>query len=592
MGGSKREQERRRQKKSRQGRRREPSGARESNRAAVTRAARWPVSGAFVNQDWRASAGAGVILFRRHPYDGRVAAAMFFVDLGCLGVKRTFLQEDVDVGQLLEQMSGGSALVEIPPDLAAAIVTAGAAFGERLGFPQHPDLPLMREMLRGLDPERGGPIETGRNGRPLYVAGPDDDVEAVLHHLEQRLGPDGFRFFVPVGEEGEEEEEAPSAIDLPPAPGLIRAAAHDDARLDDALLRCGTMKQALVAWAVQQGIRGRETDRPWGEMMSLDLAILLGESSPGRTVIEAFLDVATGLDDTERALVRSWSLPAIGAFRVLARNADHLVLDNLVDDLQYVARSNFGASALGAVFAEVFLLAVLVPGPRDWLLSGEVIVLDENAAFSAARNIGRTLPRQTQRNRALVERAHQLQRDEHEQFVARFGDDEVVCRGDELQALVDGWHRDRQNQIRAAAAAEGRVLPEGEMPPMDLGELTGFESVGLLSDPVGGLGFLPYYGAFRHAFEHPEEASLELVEDYLVSDSIEPMAFERMVARFPAGVDRVLSALTGDPDFRWDRDGTALMRRHKPWWFAKPPLPTTFVVPERLATWIREHPDQ
>ena len=46
--------------------------------------------------------------------------------------------------------------------------------------------------LDGIDEIRCG----GDDGRPCYVSGPDDDVEAILSHLESRFGPGGFTFTI------------------------------------------------------------------------------------------------------------------------------------------------------------------------------------------------------------------------------------------------------------------------------------------------------------------------------------------------------------------------------------------------------------
>ncbi|TDT96020.1 hypothetical protein EDD99_7866 [Streptomyces sp. 846.5] len=42
------------------------------------------------------------------------------------------------------------------------------------------------------------------------------------------------------------------------------------------------------------------------------------------------------------------------------------------------------------------------------------------------------------------------------------------------------------------------------------------------------------------------------------------------------------------PAFTWDHDGDALLRRHKPEHYARPPEPALVVVGERLAELLRQ----
>jgi hypothetical protein len=170
----------------------------EGLKGEVATVARWPISGAWVTAGWQAQGSGIVVLARRHPYDGREAIASWYVDLWCMGVKKTRFDPNADRYALLEQLSGGVPLEPCAPELVAAIIEAGAAYGESLGLPQAKELPALREMLRDLDPDKVAPVETGKDGKPLYMPGPDDNVAGVLVHLQRRLGPGGFHFAGPL----------------------------------------------------------------------------------------------------------------------------------------------------------------------------------------------------------------------------------------------------------------------------------------------------------------------------------------------------------------------------------------------------------
>jgi hypothetical protein len=230
--------------------RKKSSRAHSSRRDTLIKAARWPAVGAYVSEGWRESGSAGLVMMRQHPEDGRMAVAAFYVDLWCMGVKTAQAELDLDAEALLEDLESSELPYEdCAPELVAAIVEAGDSLARSLGLPQDPDLPVVREMLRGLDPAKVEPVVTGKDGQPLYVPGPDDDVEQVLHKLERALGPEAYRAML---QRMEEFQEALWAFE--PAPGLIARAAHDDTVLDAALQRCGDLKEALVDFAEELGL--------------------------------------------------------------------------------------------------------------------------------------------------------------------------------------------------------------------------------------------------------------------------------------------------------------------------------------------------
>jgi hypothetical protein len=161
-------------------------------REMLVKAARWPVSSAYVTTGWREAGSAGLLLFREHPEDGRVMTAAFYVDLWCMGVKSAHAQPVEDADTMLAQLGGRATCDACAPELVAAIVEAGRAYAADLGLPQDRDLPVVMELLRGLDPARAERVVTGREGQPFYLPGPDDDVLQVLSQLEKRLGPEQY----------------------------------------------------------------------------------------------------------------------------------------------------------------------------------------------------------------------------------------------------------------------------------------------------------------------------------------------------------------------------------------------------------------
>ncbi len=193
--------------------------------AGMNRAARWPLRDCLVNECWDDERSlAQVLVVRGSP--GRVALAHFLVDLQCLGVKNCIARpqmserEYADFRRTID--SGEQTHVPCEPDLAAAIVQAGLDYAGALGFPPHPAFRLGAPLLNGLDPTlHKDPIACGGgDGKPLYIAGPNDDAPRILAQLRQRLGEGGFHFIAPAGVPGLDSPDDPRGLThaLPTSP--------------------------------------------------------------------------------------------------------------------------------------------------------------------------------------------------------------------------------------------------------------------------------------------------------------------------------------------------------------------------------------
>jgi hypothetical protein len=158
----------------------------------------YPVDACYVNANWKEQ-GTARILVTRSQDDGKVMLGAFLVDLFCLGVKNAFCNEGLTRKQIDHEFLGryyqGADPTRIGINYAKEIIYGAVEYAKNLGFEPHPDFELSRRVLgneeftlaRGL--KFGGP-----KGKPLYIAGPDDDAASVLRKLRQRLGDDGFEY--------------------------------------------------------------------------------------------------------------------------------------------------------------------------------------------------------------------------------------------------------------------------------------------------------------------------------------------------------------------------------------------------------------
>src|SRR5919199_2385018 len=153
-----------------------------------------------------------------------------------------------------------------------------------------------------------------------------------------------------------------------------------------------------------------------------------------------------------------------------------------------------------------------------------------------------------------------------------------------------GRHRRPPTHLGQSAADRAREtygiepkVPEIEL-PADLSEA---ETVGLLFDEVDGLNFLRDFGRVEETFADPaladEPKHREVVLSYLEDPSISPGVLRRLAERDPQQATQVFRRVLQRPRFSWDRDGEALLRRHKAKYFAHPVLPSVTPVSEPLA---------
>ncbi len=157
-----------------------------------------PVFGSWVNSDlW--SQGIGQVVLSRQLSDGQIAFGMFLVDRYCLGVKKTFghVGPPGDYHDYLAKLKANFEMRKVPPEDLRGFVEDAVAYAQELGFDPHPDYHRVAPIFGDLDPSRATQrLEMGyQDGKPLYIAGPYDDVgrqQRILATLHRSCGDQGY----------------------------------------------------------------------------------------------------------------------------------------------------------------------------------------------------------------------------------------------------------------------------------------------------------------------------------------------------------------------------------------------------------------
>lgn len=115
-----------------------------------------PLSDCYISEQWHEQGPTIVAAVSRSHPNGRIAAALFTVDLAQKGVTGAELVRDLEADQLpslLSRRGGESAIVECAPPLVARAVAAGLALGNESGIHPARGYAEAAVLLKGIDPE-------------------------------------------------------------------------------------------------------------------------------------------------------------------------------------------------------------------------------------------------------------------------------------------------------------------------------------------------------------------------------------------------------------------------------------------------------
>lgn len=337
----------------------------------------------------------------------------------------------------------------------------------------------------------------------------------------------------------------------------------------------------------------------------------------GSTLIDKFLMSGPGrrLPLADKRLLETWRDYGMeDVFEVRERDvkSDSLILLSLSDDLEYRVYSNLGLAPFPQLVKGSFMIGRIFPltVPADdegdgvplvdgWLISGNVGVQPKSAAKEVARvavDVISEHPEGVFRNPARLEQAWNTQRRARERFIEFFGADEVVIPAPEAEARMSDYYRHvRQRALEEAPTDKaGRKRRELATDAVDDGgpawelpsDLRDAETIGVIYDETDGISFVVDYAMAREVFENPKLVSDKryagLLRGYLRSEDVTPVPLRRLAAAYPETADEVFRRALGKKGFTWAEHGETLLRRRKPWWYEREPLPQVTVLGDRL----------
>ena len=402
---------------------------------------------------------------------------------------------------------------------------------------------------------------------------------------------------------GIQQEAARARSQVAGTPPVASAAAASGAA--GLLEHCSDLKRQLVEFArsrrfsrqfdqaLRAGSRGRAVDER--EFINIIDHFILQRPLPrGRTVVEAFVSAHPELAEADRQMLLGWRDVVEGVFEIRERDGEAIIAVNLIDELTYRVYSNAGPVALAPMKPGCFMIARIVPIGTGWMLSGtqQTFGASQRAGvLRVAAELAAKYPRLVFRNPDKVTQGWELTRKQRAMFVEFFGSDLIVVPGPEVASRMNGfltWHTRRILEEADPAASSLDADVAARAPAFSVpGDLASAPTVALAYDETEGLMFLADFVLVREAFEDPglaaESEHRQAVLGYLKADSISALPFRRLAGADTARASQLFQHLLKEPSFSWERDGEALLRKHKPWCFGAEPLPPVTPLSSELA---------
>ncbi len=177
----------------------------------LAHAREYPLYKCWVGADWEERGITNVIVSRQLP-NGKVLAGFYLVDLYCLGVKDTFVRVfssqrslERNLQKFGQHHEGG--IVECTPAFAHEMIYGAVEYAAQYDLHPHKDFEESQLLLDPPDAHpRSGEISFGEDGKPFYIAGPNDSpmfVQSIISTLQRTAGVDNFHFLIPISPDDE-----------------------------------------------------------------------------------------------------------------------------------------------------------------------------------------------------------------------------------------------------------------------------------------------------------------------------------------------------------------------------------------------------
>jgi hypothetical protein len=175
-------------------------------RTLIKGARKFPILQCWISSGWDDEEQSGLVqvLVAREQPDQGIVFAKYLIDIFCLGLKDAMCNAGIprsEFRQMLGQLFIGTEVEACSPELAHQMVYESIAYAAQFGFKPHSDFKLAKNLL-----EPQGSLDTpykltfGKDGKPFFINGPYDDVDAILAKLDKNPGQGNYHSMMQSGD--------------------------------------------------------------------------------------------------------------------------------------------------------------------------------------------------------------------------------------------------------------------------------------------------------------------------------------------------------------------------------------------------------
>ena len=144
--------------------------------------------------------GIGWVVAERHLPSGSIGVSIFLVDVWCMGIKDAFFRVTSrrELEEHMSRITGEYPLRPMDPSVARKLLRDAAAYAASFGLPPSENFANV-ELIFGDTPMAEKTFPFGKDGKPFYMAGPNDSParqRRIMDALAKHAGPKHFEFMV------------------------------------------------------------------------------------------------------------------------------------------------------------------------------------------------------------------------------------------------------------------------------------------------------------------------------------------------------------------------------------------------------------
>lgn len=152
----------------------------------------------LINEEWEQSGLATVTVCKQMP-SGKFIIGLYLIDVFCLGLKNTlykFNSDKYDYKEFIKTAYSNSGnAIECDTVFVHNLIYGAIDYAEDLGFFPHKEFKITEYLLDpNLITDEINEIEFGKDGKPFFIEGPNDNSAQIINKLIKTVGEGNFNW--------------------------------------------------------------------------------------------------------------------------------------------------------------------------------------------------------------------------------------------------------------------------------------------------------------------------------------------------------------------------------------------------------------